>query len=78
MEKFKIFDVVALSADLPEENLLTGQVGTIVEIHKDGEAFEIEFVNSEGETYGLLVLYAEQLTLLRSKNRKIPIRDVLN
>lgn len=64
MKNFKLFDVVALTTDLPEENLLSGQVGTIVEVYNDGEAFEVEFVNVKGETYGLLTLYPAQLMLL--------------
>lgn len=64
MKNFKLFDVVALTANLPEENLLKGQVGTIVEIYNEGEAFEVEFVNTKGETYGLLTLNPNQMMLL--------------
>jgi hypothetical protein len=64
MKNFKLFDVVALTVDLLEENLFSGQVGTIVEIYNDGEAFEVEFVNKDGYTYGLLTLRPEQLMLL--------------
>lgn len=64
MKNFKLFDVVALTADLLEENLLSGQVGTIVEVYNDGEAFEVEFVNVKGETYNLLTLYPKQLMIL--------------
>ncbi|CAN5580519.1 hypothetical protein BH24ACI2_BH24ACI2_01870 [soil metagenome] len=71
MKNFKLFNVVALTADLPEENLLQGQVGTIVEVYNEGEAFEVEFVNVKGETYGLLTLYPEQLMLLHYEPVKI-------
>lgn len=64
MKNFKLYDVVALTVDLPEENLLSGQVGTIVEIYNEGEAFEVEFVDRDGQTYGLLTLYPEQLMIL--------------
>jgi hypothetical protein len=64
MKNFKLFDVVALTVDLPQEKLWSGQVGTIVEIYNDGEAFEVEFVNGKGKTYGLLTLRPEQLMLL--------------
>ena len=46
MKEIKLFDSVALLEDLPEENLRRGQVGTVVEIYKNGEAFEIEFVDN--------------------------------
>jgi len=39
----KELDVVALLRDVPEENLVAGQTGTIVLVHGDGEAFEVEF-----------------------------------
>lgn len=64
MSKFKLFDVVALTEDVPEEKLYEGQVGTIVEVHNDGEAFEVEFVDREGRTYGLMALEPRQLLAL--------------
>ena len=51
--------------DLPEENLWRGQVSAVVEIYKDGEAFEVEFVDTDGQTYGLLALRPKQIMLLR-------------
>lgn len=71
MKNFKLFDVVALTVDLPEDNLLSGQVGTIVEVYNDGEAFEVEFVDKDGHTYGLLTLYPEQLMLLHYEKIEI-------
>jgi hypothetical protein len=65
MKNFKLFDVVALTTDLPKENLWNGQVGTIVEVYNDGEAFEVEFVDKDGHTYGLIPLRSEQVMLLR-------------
>lgn len=64
MKNFNLFDVVALTENLHEENILSGQVGTIVEIYNDGEAFEVEFVDKDGRTYGLLTLRPEQMMLL--------------
>jgi hypothetical protein len=64
MSKLKQYDVVALTVDLPKQNLWSGQVGTIVEVHKDGEAFEVEFTDKDGHTYGLLALRPDQLMLL--------------
>lgn len=39
----KLLDVVALTIDLPQDNLWCGQVGTVVEILANGQAFEVEF-----------------------------------
>ena len=65
MQEIKLFDSVALLEDLPEENLWRGQIGAVVEVYNDGEAFEVEFVDTDGQTYGLLTLRPEQIILLR-------------
>lgn len=64
MNKLKQYDIVALTVDLPEKKLLSGQVGTIVEVYNNGEAFEVDFVDREGHTYGLHTLQPAQLMLL--------------
>lgn len=71
MKNFKLFDVVALTTDLPEESLFSGQVGTIVEVYNNGEAFEVEFVDKDGNTYGLLTLKPEQIMILHYEPVKI-------
>jgi hypothetical protein len=37
-------DIVALIEPLPEERLPAGQAGTVVLVHGNGEAFEVEFI----------------------------------
>ncbi|RMH74597.1 MAG: DUF4926 domain-containing protein [Calditrichaeota bacterium] len=59
----KLLDVVALTEDLPAQNLYRGQVGTIVEILDDG-VFEVEFTDDEGQTYAMATLRADQLMVL--------------
>lgn len=71
MKNFKLYDVVALTIDLPEENLSQGQVGAIVEVYNDGEAFEVDFVDAAGRTYGLLTLRPEQIMLLHYEPVKV-------
>jgi hypothetical protein len=56
----QLLDVVALTEDLPAENLYRGQVGTVVEILAP-DAFEVEFINNQGQTYALLALKTSQL-----------------
>ncbi len=42
----KIFDVVRLIADLPEEGLQSGSEGTIIEVYEKPEpAYEVEFTD---------------------------------
>lgn len=65
MKNIELFDTVALLEDLPAENLWRGQVGAIVEVYDDAKAFEVEFVNTAGRTYGLLTLRREQIMLLQ-------------
>jgi Domain of unknown function (DUF4926) len=59
-----LFDVVALTADLPQENLWRGQVGTVVEILGEGMAFEVEFSDRDGRTYESLGLRSDQIMVL--------------
>ncbi len=55
----KLFDVVELTVDLPEEGLAAGDTGTIVEVHP--AAFEVEFVERDGRTRALVALPADQV-----------------
>ena len=61
--EFNLLDVVALTEDLPGENLLRGQVGTIIETLAPG-VYEVEFSDNEGRTYAMRSLRADQLMAL--------------
>jgi hypothetical protein len=58
-----LLDVVAVTEDVPESDLVRGQVGTVVEVFKSG-AYLVEFSNTEGRTYAIATLHAEQLMVL--------------
>ena len=58
-----LLDIVALVEDLPEQKLVRGQVGTVVEL-LDDEHFEVEFSDDHGRTYALESLAASQLLVL--------------
>lgn len=60
----KLFDSIALLADIPEEGLERGNLGAIVHVHNGGEAFEVEFVDDDGRTYGLTALTPDQFMLV--------------
>lgn len=64
MRDIRLLDVVALTVDLPEHNLWQGQVGTVVEILAQGNAFEVEFSDSNGRTYKSLGLRPDQIMVL--------------
>ena len=67
----KLLDIVALTGDLPKHNLRRGQVGTVVEILADGEAFEVEFSTRDGRTYESVGLRPDQIMVLHHE----PTRD---
>ncbi len=63
MIEFEMLAVVALLSDLPEHGLLRGQVGVVVMFLAPG-VYEVEFVDSSGNTYAMLPLRADQLMQL--------------
>ena len=63
-DEIKILDVVALTVDVPEHNLLRGQVGTVAELLKNGAAYEVEFSDRDGRTYQSLGLRPDQFMVL--------------
>ncbi|HEX9583208.1 MAG TPA: DUF4926 domain-containing protein [Gammaproteobacteria bacterium] len=64
----RLLDVVALLSDLPEHDLVRGQVGTIVEL-LDG-AYEVEFSDDEGRTYAELAIEPNQLLVLHHQPQR--------
>ena len=62
-QEFKLLDIVAGTEDVPEQALVRGQMGTIVEVFEPGE-YLIEFSDTNGEMNALESLRAEQLMLL--------------
>lgn len=62
-ESIRELDVVALTADLKSEGLPRGSVGTVVQVYAP-DIFEVEFVGSDGRTYGLSTINADQLIRL--------------
>lgn len=64
-KKIKLLDVVALTADLPKYNLWQGQVGTVVEILAEGNAYEVEFCDREGRAYESVGLRPDQIMVLQ-------------
>jgi len=60
----KLLDVVALLVDKPEEKLVTGQVGTVVELLAP-DVYEVEFLDSKGGTIAVTELKRADLLLLQ-------------
>jgi hypothetical protein len=54
-------DRAALRMDLPDYGLIVGDVGTVVFVHADGAAYEVEFMTANGKTIAVETLEANQL-----------------
>jgi hypothetical protein len=60
----KLLDVVALLEDKPAERLVSGQVGTIVELLAPG-FFEVEFLDTQGRTIAVAELKRSDFLVLK-------------
>lgn len=54
-------DRVVLVIDASSEGLVAGDVGTVVHIYRDGEAYEVEFTTLEGKTAAVITVEAAQV-----------------
>ena len=63
MSEIEMLSVVALLQDLPEQGLVRGQVGTVVENLAPG-VYEVEFCDDDGRTYAMASLNSSQLMRL--------------
>jgi len=52
---------VVLLGAIPAEGLEAGDVGTIVHLYRDGQAYEVEFVALDGHTRAVATVEANQL-----------------
>jgi hypothetical protein len=57
----KEHDCVVLTADLTDEGLKAGDVGTVVHIHNAGAAYEVEFMTLAGNTVAVATVDATKL-----------------
>ena len=62
-------DDVILTHDLPKYGLASGDIGTVVLVHKEGKGYEVEFTALDGETIAIVTLRADQVR--PSKQREI-------
>ncbi len=61
-------DSVVLTEDLPGAELKAGDIGTVVHIHQDGAAYEVEFMTLAGETIAVTTLSAGQVRSLARRD----------
>lgn len=57
----KEHDRVVLATTVPAEGLVEGDVGTVVHVYRDGQAYEVEFTTLEGKTAAVITVEAAQV-----------------
>jgi len=67
----KELDLATLRRDLPAFGLIAGDIGTVVEVYANGEAYEVEFLTTGGGTLAVETLRADQVD-------PVPGRSVLH
>ncbi len=58
--------MVALLKEIPEKNLLRGQIGTVVEKYSETD-YEVEFSDNNGKAISMLTLSTEPVMLLHNE-----------
>lgn len=64
-------DRVALTVDLPQYHLKAGDLGVVVMIHGNHEAYELELFSADGRTLDVVTVEATQV-------RPVTHRDVMH
>lgn len=64
----KEHDRVVLLKDVPEEGLKAGDVGTVVHVYRQGEAFEVEFMTLDGTTVAVVTLPASHVRTVSNRD----------
>ena len=60
-------EIIVLTRDMPDCKLKIGDIGTVVHRYKEEIAFEVEFVNAEGETIAVLTLDKDSIRPITGK-----------
>ena len=58
---FKEHERVVLKTPVAAEGLEAGDVGTVVHVYRDGQAYEVEFTTLDGQTAAVVTLEATQV-----------------
>jgi hypothetical protein len=52
---------VVFTVDLPQYGLVAGDVGTVVDIHPSGKAYEVEVFLADGSTYDVVTVQEDHI-----------------
>ena len=74
--KVELLDIVAITQDFPEHNLRRGEVGTVVHVFSNDDAFEVEFSDRNGQAYQFLSLRASQLMVLHHEPMQTEVDSI--
>jgi hypothetical protein len=69
-------DLVALLIDLPDADLIRGDVGTVAMIHGEQQGFEIEFVNASGKTIAVETLHQSQIKKINQQKAILHVLEI--
>ncbi len=64
----KEHDRIVLTRDLPGDGLKAGDVGTVIHVHRGGEAFEVEFLTLDGHTIAVTTVLASQMRAVSNRD----------
>jgi len=70
---FDEFERVMLTTDLPDRGLREGATGTIVDVHRNPDAYMVEFT-ANGETIAVVAVNADQVRRVTGSKRPMPRR----
>jgi hypothetical protein len=52
---------IVLKEPVPADGLQKGDLGAVVHVYKDGQAYEVEFLTLDGKTAAVVTLEADQV-----------------
>ena len=61
---------VVLTRDLPEHDLVAGDIGTVVAVHRGGAGYTLEFMTVVGDTVAIVTVDARSVRPAR--DREVP------
>ncbi|MGH9370594.1 MAG: DUF4926 domain-containing protein [Vicinamibacterales bacterium] len=61
-------DRIVLTAPVPAQRLEIGDVGPVVYVYADGQAFEIEFMTLDGQTAAVATVEASAVRLVTGRD----------
>ena len=66
--EIELYEIVMIKTDI--KNIKSGSIGTVVEIWNDGEGYEVEFLDEEGNVIDCISLSKTQVRKLTDEEIK--------